>query len=61
MQRLGTDGVQAVVEVGPGRVLCGFARATTPNISAYGGGELRRIRHAAGALAAADVPAALAA
>ena len=50
MRRLATFGVDSVIEVGPGRVLCGFARATRPDIAAYGGGELRRIRHALTAL-----------
>jgi len=61
LQLLAANGVGAFVEVGPGRVLAGFCRATCPDIPVYAGGELRRISQTVAALSQAERPSAEAA
>jgi [acyl-carrier-protein] S-malonyltransferase len=50
---LAADGVTRAVEVGPGRVLSGLARATTPDLTVHSTGDARRLRQTLAALAPA--------
>ncbi|MES4907445.1 MULTISPECIES: ACP S-malonyltransferase [unclassified Streptomyces] len=50
LERLAADGATAFVEVGPGKVLTGFARATRPEIPQYATRDARQLDRAIKAL-----------
>ncbi len=43
MCRLAADGYDMFVEVGPGRVLIGFAMKIVPDLPVHSAGEVRRL------------------
>ena len=55
MRRLVTDGYDTFVEVGPGRVLSGFAMKIGPDLPVYSVGETRRVDRLLTALSAPSV------
>ncbi|MGO4426457.1 malonate decarboxylase subunit epsilon, partial [Streptomyces sp. MCAF7] len=56
LERLAADGATAFVEVGPGKVLSGFARATRPEIPQYATRDARQLDRAINALTSNGEP-----
>ncbi len=50
LRRLAADGVDTIVEVGPGRVLGGLAMKTVPDIATHATGEVKRLEKSLQAL-----------
>lgn len=50
LRRLAADGIDTLVEVGPGRVLGGLAMKTVPDVATHATGEVRRLEKSLAAL-----------